>query len=111
MMDMDRIRDEMAKRHDHPGILMIGEYATERIGNGAKLPEGKNLAGAFEAIRKYAEQHKTGNYAFVPPDKAYEIVNQYFGWDKQAEEPQPAQVAAMPTDTLDDLDLDAILGW
>lgn len=108
MMDIDRIRDEMAKKHDHPGIAMIGEYVTERVTAGAAIPEGKTLEGAFAEIRKYAEKHKTGQFAFVPPTKAYEIVDGYFGFGKQAE--KLAEAGAMPLDTKDDLDLDALLG-
>lgn len=107
MMDIDRIRDEMAKKHDHPGVVMIGEYVTERVTAGAAIPEGKTLEGAFAEIRKYAEKHKTGNYAFVPPAKAYEIVDGYFGFGRPAE--KQVEVAAMPTDNMDDLDLDALL--
>lgn len=44
----------------------------------------KTLYGAFEAIRDYASKHKTGNCAYVPPEKAMELVLEYFG----QEEPQ-----------------------
>lgn len=110
MMDIDRIRDELTK-YTGDAMEMLGDYVTERIMKGAKLPEGKTLKGAFDALYNYARQHKKGSCCFIPPQKAYELVDRYFGWDKQAEEPQPAQVAAMPTDALDDLDLDAMLGW
>lgn len=108
MMDIDKIRDEMAEKHDHSGVVMIGEYVSERLMKGAKLPEGKTLLGAFEEIRKYASKHKTGNYCFVPPEKAYEIVDAYFGFDKDAE----AQVVPAPVTqpAADALDLDALLG-
>lgn len=107
MMTIDKIRDEMAKKHDHPGVAMIGEYVTERVTAGADIPEGKTLEGAFAEIRKYAEKNKTGNFAFVPPEKAYEIVDKYFGFG--AREEKPVEVVAMPTDTMDDLDLDKML--
>ena len=44
----------------------------------------KTLYGAFEAIRDYASKHKTGSCAYVPPEKAMELVLEYFG----QEEPQ-----------------------
>ena len=44
----------------------------------------KTLYGAFKAIRDYASKHKTGNCAYVPPEKAMELVLEYFG----QEEPQ-----------------------
>lgn len=127
MMNIDKIRDEMAKKNDHPGVTMIGEYVTERVTAGAAIPEGKTLEGAFAEIRKYAEKHKTGNFAFVPPAKAYEIVDGYFGFEHQPQEdnradfrPQymmsklPAPETIEPIDAqaapADDLDLDALLG-
>lgn len=108
MMDIDKIRDEMAQKANHPGIAMIGEYVTERVSQGAAIPEGKTLQGAFDAIHQYASKHRTGNYAFVPPAKAYEIVDSYFGLGAREEEPRPA---APPAAVADDLDLDALLGW
>lgn len=107
MMDIDKIRDEMAKNHDHDGVVMIGEYVSGRVMKGAKIPEGKTLLGAFEEIRKYASKHKTGNYAFVPPEKAYEIVDAYFQFGKDA--PAQAMPAPVTPQAADDLDLDALL--
>lgn len=107
MMTIDKIRDEMAKKHDHPGVAMIGEYVSERVLQGASVQEGKTLEGAFAEIRKYAKENRTGNFAFVPPAKAYEIVDKYFGFS--AKEEKPVEVVAMPKDTMDDLDLDKML--
>lgn len=108
MMDIDRIRDELTKHTGDDAMEMLGDYATERIMKGAKLPEGKTLKGAFDALYNYAQKNKKGNCCYIPPKKAYEIVDGYFGWGAQAEE---AQVQAMPTDTVSELDLDAMLGW
>ena len=44
----------------------------------------KTLYGAFKAIRDYASKHKAGSCAYVPPEKAMELVLEYFG----QEEPQ-----------------------
>ena len=106
MMDMDRIRDEMAQKHDHPGIAMIGEYVTRRLEQGETLAEGKTLAGAFDAIYTYAKAHKTGNYAYVPPEKAYELVDGYFGFGRQA---APETVKVTEPAQPDELDLDKLL--
>lgn len=108
MMDIDKIRDEMAEKHDHGGVAMIGEYVSGRVLKGAKISEGKTLMGAFEEIRKYASAHKTGNYCFVPPEKAYEIVDAYFEFGMDAE--AQAVPAPMTQPAADDLDLDALLG-
>lgn len=109
MMDIDRIRDELTKYTGDDAMEMLGDYATERIMKGAKLPKGKTLKGAFDALYNYASKHKKGNHAFIPPAKAFEIVDGYFGWGSQEEPAKTVEVAAMPTDTLDDLDLDAML--
>ncbi len=44
----------------------------------------KTLYGAFKAIRDYASKYKVGSCAYVPPEKAMELVLEYFG----QEEPQ-----------------------
>lgn len=102
-MDMDEIRDEMAQQHDHAGVQVIGEYVTQRLSAGATLQEGKTLIGAFNAVRSWAEKHKTGNYCFVPPETAYKLVDEYFGFGAAAPVDAPAKTDA--------LDLDALLGW
>lgn len=103
-MDMDKIRDEMAQQHDHAGVVMIGEYVSQRISAGAKLAEDKTLLGAFNAVKEWARKNQKGGYCFVPPEQTYKIVDDYFGF---------ASAAAMEeaTKPADELDLDALLGW
>lgn len=110
---MDKIRDEMAKHPSNPGIQFLGGWLTGQLEQKPEtaqkiLAEGKSIEGAFGEIRKYAEKHKTGNFAFVPPEKALEIVSGYYGLEiNQPEEPQaPAQRRP----EADDLDLDTLLG-
>ncbi len=44
------------------------------------LQEGKNIKGAYEAIRDYAKKHKgTDGCAYVPPETAYAVVMEYYG--------------------------------
>lgn len=103
-MNMDKIRDEMAEKHDHAGVVMIGEYVSQRISAGAKLADDKTLIGAFNAVKDWAQKHQKSGYCFVPPEQAYKIVDDYFGFESAAapvEAPKPA----------DELDLDALLGW
>lgn len=109
---MDRIRDEMAKKADHPGVSILGEYFTDRLqkdsGIGEKLmAEGKTLTGAFDEIRRYAEKNRGGNnWAFVPPEKGFAIACGYFGIEYgEAEEKKKEKKIET-----DDLDLDALLG-
>ena len=109
---MDALRDEMAKHHDSPGIAYIGECMTGRLQADHTLADrltatGKTLAGAFESIRSYASKHKTGNYAFVPPEKGVAIACEYYGIPADGAAAPQAQTPA-PAD--DGLDLDALLG-
>ena len=111
---MDKIRDEMARNSGNPGIQFLGEWLTEqleRMPDAAEkiLEDGKTLTGAFGEIRKYAEGHKTGSYAFVPPEKALELVSGYYGLDAKPAKAQP-QAPAPARPEVDDLDLDALLG-
>lgn len=81
---MDKLRDEMAAKHGDPGIQIIGEAMTRMLRLSpdtaeAVGTEGKTLAGAFAAVRSWAEKHKTGNNCFVPPAQAVEIVCEYYG--------------------------------
>ena len=81
---MDKLRDEMAAKHGEPGIQIIGEAMTRMLRLSpdtaeAVGAEGKTLAGAFAAVRSWAEKHKTGNSCFVPPAQAVEIVCGYYG--------------------------------
>lgn len=114
---MDKIRDEMAAKSSHAGVQAVGQFMTMVLQHrpetaGQVLAEGKTLEGAFGEIRKYAEGHKTGNYAFVPPDKADEIVRGYFGIGETEAEPQAPAAPCTPMKRAepDDLDLDELLG-
>lgn len=107
---MDRIRDEMAKEPAGSAVSAIGEYVTERIQRGAQIPEGKTLRGAYKAMEDWASKNrKNKNCVCVPPDRAFAIVDEYFGFSAEAK-PQafaaPAK-AAPPAD--DPFDLDALL--
>lgn len=107
---MDRIRDEMAKEPAGSPISVIGEYVTERIQRGARIPEDKTLKGAYKAMEDWARKQSSGKGCVcVPPDRAFAIVDEYFGIASDAK-PQafaaPAKAAA-PAD--DPFDLDALL--
>lgn len=81
---MDRLRDEMAGKHNDPGVQIIGEAMTRLLQLSPETAEavgaeGKTLAGAFAAVRSWAQKHQTGNCCFVPPAQAVEIVCEYYG--------------------------------
>lgn len=107
MEAMDRIRDELAKAGGNQAIEEIGEYVTRRVAAGADVPEGKTLKGAFSAMKEWARKNQKNGYCCVPPEKAYELVDKYFGFAGKAEKPAPAPIRPSVTD---ELDLDALLG-
>ena len=114
---LDKIRDEMAAKDNNPGVQTMGEGLTEmlpqRPGIAAQiLTQGKTVEGAVDEVSKYAQSHRTGNFTFVPPQKAMEIVAGYFGFDAEKTEPQAPAEKPAPVKRAepDDLDLDALLG-
>lgn len=107
MDTMDRIRDELAKAGGDQAIEEIGEYVTRRVAAGADVPKGKTLQGAFSAMKEWARKNQKNGYCCVPPEKAYELVDKYFGFSGEATQPAPASVRSS---VVDELDLDALLG-
>ena len=106
-MGMDEIRDEMAREEADSPISAIGEYVTERIQAGAAIPEGKTLKGAYKAMEDWARKNCKGNCCYVPPARAFAIVDEYFGFSGA----KPQAIAEVkPAPAADDLDLDALLG-
>lgn len=106
-MGMDEIRDEMAREEADSPISAIGEYVTERIQAGAEIPEGKTLKGAYKAMEGWARKNQKNGCCYVPPARAFSIVDEYFGFSG-AKPQTPAQV--QPAPAADDLDLDSLLG-
>ena len=113
---VDRLRDELAKKHDHPGVAVIGEYLTGRLNADHSLAEkiaadGKTIEGAFEAIRAYARKIQKGGFAYVNPEKALEIACEYYGIHPEKTDTQTfAHKPAPAAPANDGLDLDALLG-
>ena len=113
---MDKIRDEMAGKEKNPGIQFLGGWLTGKLTQHPEiaasiLDKQKTIEGALGEIRKYAEEHRTGNFAFVPPETALDIVGKYYGIETAEEEPQaPAPAKPERRAEPDDLDLDALLG-
>lgn len=112
---LDKIRDEMAAEHNHPGIQFLGGWLTGQLEQNPEiaekiLEEGKTVKAAFAQIYSYASKHKTGNFAFVPPEKALEIVGEFYGIAIPAEE-EPQALAPAPAEKKKPaFDLDALLG-
>lgn len=112
---LDKIRDEMAANHDHPGIQFLGGWLTGQLEQNQEiaeriLNEKKTVKAAFAEIYSYASKHKTGNFAFVPPEKALEIVGEFYGIDIPAEKEPQALVQTPVEKKKPAFDLDALLG-
>lgn len=80
---MDRIRDELAK-NKRDSVNTLGEIMTQLLQRfpeiaGELLNKGKSLAGCWDAMEKYAKDHKTGNCYAMPPDVAENIIVEYYG--------------------------------
>ena len=105
-MDMDRIRDEMAREQPGSPIEAIGEYVTERLNQGASVPEGRTLAGAYKAIEDWARKNRSGKSCVcVPPKMAFAIVDRYFGFGEE----EGGQSPTKPDSLLEGCTLDAAL--
>lgn len=46
-----------------------------------------SLTAAEKKIKAWADEHKTGNFSYVPPAKAEEILREFYGLEK-AEQPE-----------------------
>lgn len=69
--------------------------SAELIAQDLNAPE-MSITEAEKKIKKWADAHKTGNFAFVPPEKAEEILRKFYGLSAaSAEEAAPA-VSAEP---------------
>lgn len=102
-MDIDKIRDEMAKLEPGSPLTLVGEYMTARILAGATLTEHKTVKGAFEAIRGAASKKARHAGCVAMSDaEAWLAVDDYMGWPHEtqataeAAEPAPAPTTAKP---------------
>ena len=97
---MDRIRDEMAKEAKRPEIGSVGEVMTELLlarpdAADAILAKGKTLAGAYEALEKYAREHKgSRSCVYLGPELAGRILREYYGIPDEAPEGGAARPSA-----------------
>ena len=88
---MDLIRDEMAKNHDRPEIVLLGEYLTERLKTEPGIAEAllkmkTPLNAGFEAIRDHARKIAKGGYACVDDKTGFGIACKRWGIDPSAAE-------------------------
>lgn len=117
---MDKLRDEMARHHEHGALCMIGEHLTELLQRepswaGKILSKDKSLMGAYKELESYARQQTKGKSGCVvlSDQQGFRIAEKYFGMEEGAAEekaeaiapaaPAPAAPFALP-------DLDELLG-
>lgn len=49
--------------------------------------KGMGIVDAEKKIKAYADKHKTGNFSYVSPQKAEEILREFYGLPKAGGEP------------------------
>ena len=92
---MDKIRDEMAKKHDKPAVVSVGEVMTELLTAypewAAKiLAKDKTLEGAYKALEDYARANrKSQSCVYLGPDRAAKVLAGYYG----VTVPEPGEAA------------------
>lgn len=82
------IQEQQAQEQGHTAPWMVGEQLKDMIRREPAMAQlvfqdltagGMSLREAEKKIKAYADKHKTGNFACVTPEKAEEIIREYFG--------------------------------
>lgn len=83
---------------EHTAVWMVGEQLkdiirdrpdwAELVANDLKVKE-MDLAACEKKIKAYADKHKTGNFACVPPAEAERIICEFYGLHRE-KTPDPA---------------------
>lgn len=86
----------------HNAVWCVGEQLKDlarREPESARLLaedlETLTLVKAEQKIKAYADAHKTGNFAFVPPQEAERILREFYGLPSGAPEAEPAEADGM----------------
>lgn len=53
-----------------------------------------HIQAAAKEIKKYADEHRTGNFACVTPTEAEDILRKFYGLPEREEAPEPAFTGA-----------------
>lgn len=120
-----KIDEEFEKHHNETNYQFMSDAIINCISKNPDmaapvLEKGKTMKDAWQKVFDYAKSVKTGNFAYVPPEKVKQIVFDYFGISEKAVEvkkPQPLPVAKTenvakeePAAKKLELDLDDLLG-
>ena len=98
-----RIEEQQAKLKEGTAAWVVGEQLKDICHREAKSAEliaqdlqvkEMSLVEAEKQIKKWADGHKTGNFAYVSPQKADEILRKFYGLPgATAEEVETPKVA------------------
>lgn len=105
---IDAIRDGMAKEHEDPAMVQLGELLTDWVTRnqaGERNVGNKTLSGAMSAMRTEAQKRQKGGCGCVSDTEGLKIALGYFGVSDGNAATAPARLAAV-----DALDLDTLLG-
>ena len=78
--------------------------SAELIAQDLDAPE-MSITEAEKKIKKWADAHKTGNFAFVPPEEAEKILRKFYGLPAAPVEEAASDVGAEPEKTTAIIDL------
>lgn len=96
---IEKIRAQQAQVTEGSAAWVVGEQLaefcaaepeSERLLDADLDNKGMGLKEAEKKIKAWADGHKTGNFAYVSPQKAEEILREFYGLPKQ-EKPPAAQ--------------------
>lgn len=85
-----KITDEMMKLEDSiaQGVEEhLTDICTNDIIAGKILSKEKTVEGACEALWEAARKRKKGNSAYIAPEEAFAIIEEYFGINEDDKEP------------------------
>lgn len=88
MSALEKIRAQQARLPEGSPAWAVGEQLaaicaeepeSERLVDADLDASGMGLDAAEQRIRAWADGHRTGNFAFVSPQKAEEILREFYG--------------------------------
>ena len=106
METLRKIEEQQAKLKENTAPWVVGEQlkdicrreprAAELIAQDLDVPE-MALTEAEKKIKAWADKHKTGNFACVPPAEAEEILREFYGLKTFGGTPEVASQEVKPS--------------
>ena len=88
MTAIEKIESQQKKLKEGSAPYVVGEQIKDMLRREPELEkiisddlenEDMSLVQAEKKIKSWADQHKTGNFSFVSPGKAEEILREFYG--------------------------------